>query len=89
MEPLAEPPRTPQRPRWTPWAVAALATAALVFVLGLHPPQPGEGPLLRWLRMLAEHPVRAALAMGLVLWATSRPVKPSADDPGHGPRQGL
>ena len=89
MSPLPEPPAAPGRPRWTPWGAAALATAALTLALRLAPAQAGEGLPLRWLRMLAEHPLRATAALGLVLWAASRPREAAPDDPGHGADEGL
>ena len=79
----------PRRPRWTPWLASAAALFLFALLARARPPQPGEGPGLRWLRMLAEHPVRGALALGLVLWALSPRREPPSDDPGLGADQGL
>ena len=67
------PPAAGGLPLWTPWVLAAGLEAALVFVLDLDTPGPGEGLSLRWLRSVAGHPVRSSLALGLGLWAFLEP----------------
>jgi hypothetical protein len=47
-------------------AALELALAALV---ALHDVEPGEPLLLRWLRGVTDHPLRAGTAFALALWA--------------------
>ena len=35
----------------------------------LHPPAESDALILRWLRILAAHPLRSALALGLLAWS--------------------
>jgi len=79
--------------RWPPWVASWVAAAAAMGLLAAlspaWPPAAGEGSCARWLRMLAEHPIRGTLALGLVLWALGPRRPPPGDDPGHGVSQGL
>ena len=56
------------------WAVLAQLVARI-------PPAPGEGWGLRWLRVLAEHPLRGGLALALGLLALASPPSRTAQEP--------
>lgn len=59
---------------WTA-CLAALATAGLVLLTRVLPPEAAEGLLLRWMRTASAHPLRTGLALALVLeaWRPSGP----------------
>ncbi|MBI5435046.1 MAG: hypothetical protein HZA52_19585 [Planctomycetes bacterium] len=77
MEPTSAPVASSER-----WASSELRTFVMCAMVaaGLHlllwtalqgrPAQVGESLLLRWLRLVDEHPVRCGLASTLALWAT-------------------
>ena len=50
---------------WAIWAAAA-------WWVRLRPAEFDEPLLLRWVRACAEHPVRAPLALALVVWGAGR-----------------
>jgi len=52
----------------------ALPAAAMLACAAIRP-EPGEPAWLRWLRVLADHPVRASLAAALVILAVSPPAE--------------
>ena len=58
------------------FAVCALVAAGLHLLLWAvlqgRPAQVGEPLLLRWLRLVDQHPVRCGLASALALWAAIR-----------------
>jgi hypothetical protein len=59
--------------RWSSlWLGAAVAIAAVV-VRGSLAVSPGEPGWLRWLRVLADHPIRAGIAASLLFIALSPP----------------
>ena len=53
----------------TPLAIGVALWAAVHLGDALLPPGPGEARIGRWLRKLAEHPLRGSLALGLLLAA--------------------
>ena len=63
------------------WIGAAASVAALVLVLDAHPPGARDALVLRWLRVCAQHPVRSALALGLLLRALSPFARPPTREP--------
>jgi len=71
------------RPGWR-WGVALWG--AVLLALGalepLRPPALGEPLSLRWVRKVREHPVRGAVALGLVLVALRPPGRRGAGGPG-------
>jgi len=60
-------PASPREPRrfWRALAVAFAACTGSSWILDALPPAIGEPVLLRWLRALAEHPVRGPLGLAL------------------------
>lgn len=46
-----------------------LGTWATVAAQSALPVEAGEPPVLRWLRLAAEHPARLAVALSLLVWA--------------------
>src|SRR5262245_26464582 len=72
-------------------AGGAGASALVRLILDLAPPGADEPLVLRTLRKCAEHPVRTALSLGLILWACAPaepdPPPPSAVRPAPGSGQ--
>jgi hypothetical protein len=65
-------------------AWGAAIAMAVVIVCNTSPPAPAELAWMRWLRTLADHPIRVCLAATLLLFAFSRPE--SGDDGGGSSR---
>ena len=62
----------------------ALLTAALTAFVEERQPVAGEPLLVRWMRTLAQHPLRSTVALGLLLEGLSRPGKGvSGSSPGR------
>jgi hypothetical protein len=72
------------RPRRISVAVGLAVAFAAVVVRDSIAVSPGEPGWLRWLRVLADHPIRAGLAASLLVLALS-PAKASVDDPNRPP----
>jgi len=82
---LVSPPDSPPgavRPRRAALLFGAASALAAVLVCGSVAPEPGEPAWLRWLRVLADHPLRSAFASSLLFVALA----PRARRPG-GPSQ--
>ncbi len=79
--PAAEPGEDPAGQLHAPWhfwpalLASATAFAALTWVLDGLPAQNEEGLVLRWLRALAQHPVRGPVGLALVIVGTRQLVK--------------
>ena len=65
------------------WIGVGVAMAALILRDSIAV-SPGEPAWLRWLRVLADHPIRAGLAASLLLLALS-PTKPDVEETGEPP----
>lgn len=58
-----------------PLLLAAAVIACVELLCATVQPVPGEPLLLRWMRVVADHPVRAGLAFYLLFWSAGpRPV---------------
>ncbi len=56
-------------PRW-PLLIAVSFVALAAQALAHVTPRPGESAVVRWLRVLIDHPCRSALALSLLFWGT-------------------
>lgn len=82
---LAELPTVARRgPRVWPWLLTLGLYGALNFTLSFLRPALDEPAALRWLRALNEHPLRAVLAIGLLIvgWIGLRPTGDQAAQSG-------
>ena len=68
------------RPSRAPLVFGVASALAAVLVCGSIAPSSGEPPWLRWLRVVADHPVRSAAAASLLFAALA----PRARNPGSG-----
>lgn len=69
------------------WGIGWLLVESLGVWMDTLPAVAGEGVLLRWLRLVPEHPLRSSLAVALLLAAARPPkaaVRPARASPAAG-----